>query len=403
MAETDRAQLCVLAPLRLEASAARRGAVASRVRRTGMGHRRSRRWAQRAAPMLAAGSPVAVVGLCGGLDPAMQPGDIVVASALRTEDGGVDIELPGAELLAAWLADAGLPVHRGPLVSARRLATGRRRATLAAGGAIAVDMESAWLAGAVRGDGPPRPLAVVRVVLDTAEQEVCSWRALRNLRLARRRLAALMPVLERWADATGPRHVLLAAPRSFCAGVERAIQIVDRALDRFQPPVYVRRQIVHNTHVVERLQGRGAVFVDEVDEVPPDAVLVLAAHGVSPQVRRDAARRRLRVIDATCPLVAKVHNEAKQFADRGFDIVLVGHADHEEVVGTTGEVPDRITVVGSAAEADALEVEHPDRVAYITQTTLAVDEVEGIVSHLRERFPSLVGPRREDICYATQN
>jgi 4-hydroxy-3-methylbut-2-enyl diphosphate reductase len=268
---------------------------------------------------------------------------------------------------------------------------------------MAVDMESAWLADGVRADDAGRPLVVVRVVLDTADHELRSLHLPGNLRRAQRRLAAVIQVLEQWAAVTGPRQVVLAAPRSFCAGVERAIEIVDRALDRFQPPVYVRRQIVHNTHVVERLEGRGAVFVNEVDEVPPGAVLVFAAHGVAPEVRVQAEQRQLRVIDATCPLVAKVHSEARHFAERGFDIVLVGHADHEEVEGTVGEVPGRITVVATHDDVDRLEVDDPDRVAYLTQTTLAVGEVEEIVGHLRERYPSLVGPRREDICYATQN
>jgi 4-hydroxy-3-methylbut-2-enyl diphosphate reductase len=264
-------------------------------------------------------------------------------------------------------------------------------------------MESAWLVAGLHEGEPRRPFAVVRVVLDTPDRELRSQHTLRNIQLARRRLTSVVPVLEQWAEVARPRHVRLAAPRSFCAGVERAIEIVDRALDRFEPPVYVRRQIVHNTHVVDRLERRGAIFVQELDEVPPGSVMVFAAHGVSPEVRDDAQRRRLTVIDATCPLVAKVHTEARQFADRGFDIVLVGHADHEEVEGTVGEVPDRITVVGSRDDVDRFEPVDPDRVAYITQTTLAVDETDEIVTHLRHRFPSLVGPRREDICYATQN
>jgi 4-hydroxy-3-methylbut-2-enyl diphosphate reductase len=185
--------------------------------------------------------------------------------------------------------------------------------------------------------------------------------------------------------------------------VERAIDIVERAIDRFDAPVYVRRQIVHNSHVVADLERKGAVFVQEVDDVPSGSTLVLAAHGVAPEVRRRATERHLRVIDATCPLVGKVHAEARRFADRGYDIVLIGHDDHEEVEGTIGEAPGRITVVASPADVDTLELREPDRVAYLTQTTLATDEVSGIVARLRDRYPTLVGPRRDDICYATQN
>jgi 4-hydroxy-3-methylbut-2-en-1-yl diphosphate reductase len=196
---------------------------------------------------------------------------------------------------------------------------------------------------------------------------------------------------------------VLASPRSFCAGVERAVDVVERALDRYGAPVYVRRQIVHNTHVVGGLERRGAVFVGEVDAVPEGAVLVLAAHGVAPEVRREAEARRLRVIDATCPLVAKVHTEARRYAAEGRQIVLIGHGDHEEVVGTLGEARAAINVVASHEDIDRLEVADPSRLAYLTQTTLAVDEVDELVDHLRRRFPALVGPRRDDICYATQN
>lgn len=399
----DETGLCVLAPMRLEATAAQRGAATARVKRTGMGRRRSLSAVRRLDVTLAGTDPVSVVGLCGSLQSDLQPGDIVVASEVRSHSGDVRIALPGAPLLAASLADAGLPVRFGPLVSTERIVTGSPRQALAASGALAVDMESAWLVAGLHEGEPRRPFAVVRVVLDTPDRELRSQHTLRNIQLARRRLSSVVPVLEQWAEVTRPRHVRLAAPRSFCAGVERAIEIVDRALDRFEPPVYVRRQIVHNTHVVDRLERRGAIFVQEVDEVPPGSVMVFAAHGVSPEVRDTAERRQLTVIDATCPLVAKVHTEARQFADRGFDIVLVGHADHEEVEGTVGEVPDRITVVGSRDDVDRFEPLDPDRVAYITQTTLAVDETDEIVTHLRQRFPSLVGPRREDICYATQN
>lgn len=198
------------------------------------------------------------------------------------------------------------------------------------------------------------------------------------------------------------RTVLLASPRSFCAGVERAIEIVELALRRFGAPVYVRKQIVHNTHVVARLEGDGAVFVDDLDAVPDGACVVFSAHGVAPSVREAAERRDLTVIDATCPLVAKVHSEARRFAERGDTILLVGHAGHEEVEGTMGEVTD-IRLVESAADVDEVSVPDPDRVAYLTQTTLSVDETAGIVDALRARFPALRGPAGDDICYATSN
>ncbi|HKT02613.1 MAG TPA: 4-hydroxy-3-methylbut-2-enyl diphosphate reductase [Rugosimonospora sp.] len=209
--------------------------------------------------------------------------------------------------------------------------------------------------------------------------------------------------MRRWAAATGPREVLLASPRSFCAGVERAIDAVARALDRYGGPVYVRRQVVHNAHVVRDLQRRGAVFVSEVDEVPEGGVLVLAAHGVAPAVRDAAGARGLSVIDATCPLVAKVHSEVRRYSGRGDTVFLIGHADHEEVEGTVGEAPADVVVVESAAQAATVTPRDPERVAYAMQTTLAVDEAEEIAAVLRERFPALSGPRRDDICYATTN
>ncbi|HZE41112.1 MAG TPA: 4-hydroxy-3-methylbut-2-enyl diphosphate reductase [Stackebrandtia sp.] len=198
------------------------------------------------------------------------------------------------------------------------------------------------------------------------------------------------------------RTVLLASPRSFCAGVERAIQIVELALEQRGAPVYVRRQIVHNTHVVASLEERGAVFVDELDAVPDGACVVFAAHGVSPAVRAEARRRRVEVIDATCPLVAKVHQEARRFAERGDTVVLIGHAGHEEVEGTMGEV-DGMRLVESVDDALALTVPDPERVSHLTQTTLAVDETAAILAALRERFPKLRGPSSDDICYATSN
>jgi 4-hydroxy-3-methylbut-2-en-1-yl diphosphate reductase len=197
--------------------------------------------------------------------------------------------------------------------------------------------------------------------------------------------------------------LLLAAPRGYCAGVDRAVQTVERALEIHGAPVYVRKEIVHNKHVVAELRERGAIFVEEETEVPEGAVCVFSAHGVAPSVRSGAQARGLHTIDATCPLVTKVHREAVRFAQEGYTIVLVGHDGHEEVEGTMGEAPERIVLVQSERDVDELEVPDPERVAYITQTTLAVDETSAIIARLRERFPSIVGPRTDDICYATTN
>ena len=198
-------------------------------------------------------------------------------------------------------------------------------------------------------------------------------------------------------------EIVLAGPRGFCAGVERAIDIVELALDVCGPPVYVRKEIVHNPHVVETLRTKGALFVDELDEVPDDATVIFSAHGISPAVRDEAQQRGLRVIDATCPLVTKVHLEAIRYAKENYTIVLIGHEDHDEVIGTTGEAPERIVVIDSAAEVDRLEVNDPDKIAYLTQTTLSVDDTRDVIAALRRKFPKIVGPSRDDICYATQN
>ncbi len=197
--------------------------------------------------------------------------------------------------------------------------------------------------------------------------------------------------------------VLLAAPRGYCAGVDRAVQTVERALEIHGPPVYVRKEIVHNKHVVAQLRERGAVFVEQETEIPPGSVAVFSAHGVAPSVRTNAEGLRLRTIDATCPLVTKVHREAQRFAQDGYTIVLVGHEGHEEVEGTMGEAPESIVLVQSERDVDTLAVADPERVAYVTQTTLSVDETGAILARLRERFPSIVGPRTDDICYATTN
>jgi 4-hydroxy-3-methylbut-2-enyl diphosphate reductase len=203
---------------------------------------------------------------------------------------------------------------------------------------------------------------------------------------------------------SAPDQLLLAAPRGYCAGVDRAVQTVERALELYGPPVYVRKEIVHNKHVVEELRDRGAVFVDELDDsIPEGAVTVFSAHGVSPAVHDDAQARGLRTIDATCPLVTKVHREAVKFAGDGYTIVLIGHAGHEEVEGTMGEAPDHIVLVETEEDVENLEVADPSRVAYISQTTLSVDETRAIIAKLRDKFPGITGPRTDDICYATTN
>jgi len=204
--------------------------------------------------------------------------------------------------------------------------------------------------------------------------------------------------------AHAPHKLLLAAPRGYCAGVDRAVQTVERALELYGAPVYVRKEIVHNKHVVEELKERGAIFVEELDDsIPEGAVTVFSAHGVSPAVHADAEQRSLQTIDATCPLVTKVHVEAKKFAAQGYTIVLIGHEGHEEVEGTMGEAPDDIVLIETEDDVDRLEVDDPDKVAFISQTTLSVDETTAIILRLRERFPNIVGPRTDDICYATTN
>jgi 4-hydroxy-3-methylbut-2-enyl diphosphate reductase len=200
-----------------------------------------------------------------------------------------------------------------------------------------------------------------------------------------------------------PSKLLLAAPRGYCAGVDRAVQTVERALTLYGAPVYVRKEIVHNKHVVEQLRERGAIFVEELDEVPEGSTVVFSAHGVSPAVQMEARERGLKAIDATCPLVTKVHHEAKRFAKDDLEILLIGHAGHEEVEGTTGEAPQHITLVQSPADVDQLEVRDPSRLAWLSQTTLSVDETLETVNRLREKFPLLKDPPSDDICYATQN
>ncbi len=389
-------ELLVLAPLSVEAKAVRAGAPWARVERVGMGPRR----AARSAELVGRGArgAVLIAGFCGSLDPQLEPGDVVLASEVRGPTGTTKCSDPA--ILAGVLRRGGLRVHVGPIASSQRLVLRERRRTLQLTGAIAVDMESAWLAPAAQG----QPLVTLRVVLDTDRHEL--HRPLRTVvgaAVAYRSLRRACALVQEWAQALGGREVVLASPRASCAGVERAVEVVERVLEEKGPPVYVRKQIVHNAHVIAGLEQRGAVFVDELDEVPTGATVIFSAHGVSPAVRAHAAERELDVIDATCPLVSKVHAEARRFAVAGFDIVLVGHEGHEEVDGTFGEAPERTHVISGVDEVETLEVEDPARVAYLTQTTLAVDETTGVVDALRKRFPALAGPKASDICYATQN
>ncbi|PXY30065.1 4-hydroxy-3-methylbut-2-enyl diphosphate reductase [Prauserella coralliicola] len=390
--------LIVVSPLLLEARSVRRG-----LRGPSGGHvvlagphaRRAKRVAR--ALRQYPDRPVAVAGVAGALVHGLRPGDLVVASEVRSAQGTHHCR--SAPLLAAQLRKLGLTVHVGPMVETDHVVWQPEGARLALDGAIAVDMESARLLDMIGS----RPAAVVRAVVDTPTRSLLHPATVPGGIAALRSLRAVGPALRRWAAATGDRTVLLAGPRSFCAGVDRAVEIVERLLDRHAPPIYVRKQIVHNSRVVGELERRGAVFVDELDEVPENATVVFSAHGVSPAVREAAEERGLDVVDATCPLVAKVHGEARRFARDGDTVFLIGHAGHEEVEGTLGEAPERTVLVERPEDVAGLEVEDPDRVAYLMQTTLAMDEAAGVVDALRDRFPALRGPGSDDICYATTN
>ncbi len=390
--------LLVYAPLWIEARTVAPGLPRARVVHSGMGPLRAHSAAASLWQEAGPDDPVAVIGFGGALRPGLRPGDVVVASEVRGGDRVV--ACPTAPVLAAELRRLGMTVHIGPVLTVDAVVRRKDdRAALAETGAIAIDMESAAFLDLV-GD---RPRAVVRVIVDGPDRPLVSPATVRTGFHARRVLARAATALQTWADACAPRSIRLAGPRSFCAGVERAIAVVEAALKQYGAPVYVRKQIVHNIHVVRDLEERGAVFVDEVSEAPDGSTLVFSAHGVAPQVRDEAAARGLDVIDATCPLVSKVHAEARRFAARGDTIVLIGHRGHEEVEGTTGEAPDQVVLVESVDGVAALDVPDPDRVSYLMQTTLAVDESHDIVGALRERFPNLHGPSSDDICYATTN
>ncbi len=389
-------RLVVVTALRSEYAAMSGRVPGAVLARCGMGPERVRAW----LPQLDALAPKAIVvaGVAGGLDPTLRPGDVIVATEVRDEHGRT--VLRAAAPLAAELRRMGLRVRTGPMVSCDHIVGGRKaRAKLAATGAMAVDMESAAI---VRAAGTI-PTAVVRVIVDTAFSPIARLATVPAGARALLTLRSTGPALRQWADLVGPRKVLLAAPRSFCAGVERAIDIVELALQRYPRPVYVRRQIVHNAHVVADLQRQGAVFVDELDQVPDGTTVVFSAHGVAPAVRAEAARRDLNVIDATCPLVSKVHSEARRFAGRGDTVLLIGHAGHDEVEGTLGQAPGSVVLIETEEDAKRAIVADPDRVAFLTQTTLATDDVSRTVEELRRRFPGIESSATDDICYATTN
>ncbi|WP_309248859.1 4-hydroxy-3-methylbut-2-enyl diphosphate reductase [Streptomyces sp. MNP-20] len=286
---------------------------------------------------------------------------------------GAEVPCPAAPLLAGTLRRRGHTVARGPL--------------------------------ALRGPGAPEAEAWWGIWPDRGEP-VAALAAAAPVTAGARVKGDVRETVAAWTEAVAARTLVLAAPRSFCAGVERAIDTVERLLEAQAGtgrPVYVRKQIVHNTHVVEDLSARGAVFVEELDQVPDGATVVFSAHGVSPRVRAEAQQRRLTVVDATCPLVTKVHTEARRFAARGDTVVLIGHAGHEEIEGTLGEAPEAAVLVQDLADVAALRVPDEQHISYLTQTTLALEETQEIIAALRQRFPQLRGPGSADICYATTN
>lgn len=388
-------KLMICAPSWFEAAALRRVVGEATVFQCGTGAKAGARAG--GSPAVRDAGALVVAGIGGGLRADLVAGDVVVATEVR--GAGATYPCPGAELLAAELRRQGLRVHTGPMVSTDHVVSGKERGVLAATGALCVDMESA----AVLAAAPGTARAVVRVIADVAASPLLRPASMGRIGTAMRTLARLGPSLETWGRAAGPRQVLLAGPRSFCAGVVRAIDVVDNALAQRGAPIYVRKQIVHNTHVVQDLASRGAVFVNELDEVPAGATVIFSAHGVSPAVRAEAKRRSLDVIDATCPLVRKVHTEVRRFADDGDTVLFLGHAGHEETEGTMGERPQNTLLVETANDARTVAVADPDRVSYLMQTTLAADEVAELVDILQARFPQLREPPSDDICFATTN
>jgi 4-hydroxy-3-methylbut-2-en-1-yl diphosphate reductase len=392
----EHAGLLVCCPERAEAGAVRRALrAAGQVRITGAGGARTRRQAARLRRE--AFGMLAITGPGTGLAPGLAPGDVVIAAEVG--DGSTTVACPAAPLLAGELARAGVPARVGRVVTVPDPAPGSEYNRLPPGDALVADLDSAPLAATAAS----RPVAVVRVVDSALTRAEAGHPAAAGEGTPPRVYRSIGSVLARWSAAAGPRTVLLASPRSFCAGVERAIEIVERLLDQHGPPVYVRKQIVHNTHIVAGLRHRGAVFVEELSQVPDGACVVFSAHGVSPAVRREAQRRGLHAVDATCPLVSKVHAEARRFASTGHLVALIGHAGHEEVEGTVGEAPGAIALIETPEDVAALRPADPGKVAYLMQTTLAIDEASDISSALRRRFPDARAPGSDDICYATTN
>jgi 4-hydroxy-3-methylbut-2-enyl diphosphate reductase len=383
-------ELSVLAPLRSESFAFGGADVI-----VGAGRARAQYSSAKFAARTDERSPIALVGAAGALAPDLVPGDLVLATEIRSVESSTARHLPSTPLLTGEFRRAGIRVHTGPIITATRYVTSGERANLAVTGALAVDMESSW----VMDHFPNNPLAVVRAISDSAGRG-----PIRGGLRALRALSTIRGPLDRWARACGEHEVIMASPRSFCAGVDRAIETVERAIELYGSPIYVRRQIVHNIHVVRDLESKGALFVEEIAEVPEGAIVVFVAHGVSPEVRGQTSERKdLTVIDATCPLVAKVHTEARRFASQDYDILLIGHGDHEEMIGTLGEAPERIRVVADANEVNELEFVSDRPVAYLTQTTLATDETTTTIAALRRRFSKIAAPPADDICFATQN
>ncbi len=390
--------MLLLAPLRVEAMALATSPSRPRVRRTGLGQDRTAVAVDNLATSgeMSAHNAVAMAGLGGGLAANLRVGDVVVAERVVSPDGVELARLPSAGLLVAELVARGLRARAGTVASTDQIVRGARRHRLAAVADV-VDMESAALVTRASG-----PLAIVRAVSDTSEHELGGLSTLRNVGRALASLRACAPALATWASATGPREVLLAEPRSFCAGVRRAIETVERALARHGAPVYVRRQIVHNARVVAQLEAAGAVFVEELSDVPDGAVVVFSAHGVGTGVQAEAVERGMKAVDATCPLVTKVHHEARRFANAGRQVILIGHRGHDEVEGTLGSVPG-ITLVGGPGEAKVLGLDTGRPTAVVTQTTLTPDEVGDIMTELEGLFSDIAHPNASDICYASHN
>lgn len=398
--------LLIMAAMHIEGWALARAGGGAEVAVTGMG-RKAADGAARRLDHLSSRRPVAISGFCGGLRPDIRPGEVVVATQIRGPDGV--LEIPDASTVAQTLRFAGLRVHVGPIISTDHIVHGKERSRLAGDGALAVDMESYWLlagrhARADEGENAPDSRScVVRVVLD-ASRGGAAWRhPLASGLRAYRSLVHVGVGLRVWAGALAPRTVLIAAPRSFCTGVNRAIETTEEALRHLEAPIYVLHEIVHNRHVVGSFRERGVVFVPEIDHVPEGETVVFSAHGVGQEERRIARDRGLSVIDATCPLVAKVHAKAKHYVDRGFDVVLIGKKGHDEVEGVVGEARDSIHVVEKMADIADLNLDGGRQIAVLSQTTLIPHEVEVLVGALKRQFPGLHVPPGMDICYASQN